>query len=1859
MARNQTVSIGISLNGKQAEMQAKALVHEIDRLTESLGKMQEKLADESTWGENETSDTIKRDIKKLESELKMTKRLHKNVVASIKGVDEVLGDLSHANYNELTRTRGLIQSAIKSLNPVTTAYKEKIEQLQQLNKEIESRLGEVKGGVGLDKAFEVLRDPDSFPVEKIREAISVMSKFRDSQAESSKEWEHWNGYVRNGEKYLEDFSSNAKEAAMKFQMGDGGLLAMSDKDLAKQKKYWQEMVNGTDTVNPKLVEYKNNLKLVSDEERNRAKISAEGIFGKVNSGAWQGTIGQTKEAYEQLKKYRELFDKDVESDVIKQIDQAMDSLKQKTKEAEKGFVTYREALVAARDIDSFDGTVEDLSRIKKRLEEIKATELKVGGKRTDQHVKTIDEALFRIEGKMRDVTSESKSLEKILDNIGDASLQDLERAAKELEVQIAKCGTETDEFVQKSANLRLVNKRIDSTKAKFKEKESVIARTSKRLASYVAIYAGFNEIVGLLKRMVSGNIALSDSLADVQKTTGLSSKEINRLSDSIRGLDTRTTTEELHQLAATAGQIGLTSTKDVFEFVKAANMINVALSELGSDGVASLMKVANATGEVQKLGVERSLTAIGSSINELSANSAASAPAIVDMVKRLGAISISARMSSADLAAIGATTDALAQSTEVAGTALSMFIGTLVSKTGQVAKAVGIDEKYLKGLVNQGKTTEAMIAVFEKMKDLDEKSGLAALTPLMGDLGSEGQRMTNTLTLMATRVDFLKEQVNLSRMAFEDATSVVNEFNIKNENAAAILQRIANAVQDFFTRAEFVGLIKELLINLYQLPRVIEQNKTTIVAALIAITTHLALMKAQLLGLNGKGVSKVFQLLKLEFAGLTRSVQTFFSVIGKHPYLAVAAGISVLGAKIYDSYKKNDLYGGSVERLNKLGKQWRKEMGEELKTSRILFTQLQNSEKGTKEYYAAKKAIQDNYGKYLEGMGKEIETLENVEAAQEAVTRAINRTVYARIAQQGIAEAEAAYAETTGDAYEAMFSKLTQNGKYSEEQAMLIVERFRTILEQGKELPDDLKKIAQSFEGIVTVGSSNTGWSQSATVNVFQAWIDQIRNAGQVLDKEKTKIEARYGQLQQTMNTPLEDPNGNKGGGDGGEMTEDEYKQWVREQKRLAKEANQAAMAALESYYNEREAFIRKQGMEQGQTEVDINRQLESLNTEKLRDEIELRKMLLDQFYKSSTFDPKKYKGVLTGVDYFSEKDLNKLREQLKLWGVAMEDGLLQQLTEREVKLEEQAYKIKQRIQKILLEDDFNEQVRKQYMDTIDELGLLFGINTQSELNQTKKDGEIRLEYMRQWAKESYNLNAEQLEDRMRQVELFNEWHQGRSAEDYEALLIQLRKFNDDMVESDDKAAARRKKIYERNADYIKTKQEEEQKIAEKENDQRMWDRFKDLGLVSDDMVDDAQLAVYQTKIDASKLYIEQLKKQMEMEILTAEATVTSEEAMLDALKAAGLATEEQIARVEAAKAKVASLKAQQTIIIADENAKVAENEQQMADRQTAIEQRKVENFKKYTDAVVEWSDKMTEAEWDDVESRKEATKETVRMLLSYLRDYAAVKLTELTMKAMFGQQETQMEGQKTGASIGMKIAEMQATTAGAGVEATADQVKKFGLKGLLIGAAITAALTALMNIALKSMFKQKTTVESISGAGGGKLATGMLTYKDGRYPTLGNDGVVYDAKYEGANMKTGIYRGGAHFGIFSEKKPEAIIDGDTTQRLIMNHPDIWKAIVTLSKTGRLEHGMRTFDSGNIDQLSKQVGGVDSQSPVVDMNIMNETIASLREMMAINNSIMNSIATNGIQAHIEMYGQNGLYKSMKKTEKFASSRGYR
>lgn len=82
-----------------------------------------------------------------------------------------------------------------------------------------------------------------------------------------------------------------------------------------------------------------------------------------------------------------------------------------------------------------------------------------------------------------------------------------------------------------------------------------------------------------------------------------------------------------------------------------------------------------------------------------------------------------------------------------------------------------------------------------------------------------------------------------------------------------------------------------------------------------------------------------------------------------------------------------------------------------------LFATLRHAKKGTTEWNNARNAILKEYGKYLEGLGKEIRTLKDVEGAYNAVKKAAIESARARVMESASGDSEQRYTERVNEAF--------------------------------------------------------------------------------------------------------------------------------------------------------------------------------------------------------------------------------------------------------------------------------------------------------------------------------------------------------------------------------------------------------------------------------------------------------------------------------------------------------------------------------------------------------------------------------------------------------------------------------------------------------------------------------------------------------------------------------------------------------------------------------------------------------------------------------------------------------------------------
>jgi TP901 family phage tail tape measure protein len=391
------------------------------------------------------------------------------------------------------------------------------------------------------------------------------------------------------------------------------------------------------------------------------------------------------------------------------------------------------------------------------------------------------------------------------------SIKNLKQVTRGLERDLAQLKIGTDAWNAKMKEVANNKKYLKELRDEVNGVGGAFNRIKSELGSLgtlAAGYLGFQFVEQQFQQIIMTNAKLSDSLADVRKTTGLTENDVLSLSKELSKINTRTSRTELLELATVAGKLGITAKEDVLGFVKASNMIGVALGrDLGNteDAVNTLGKLTDLFKLKDQFGLELSLTKIGSAINELGAAGTANEAYIVEFAKRLGTIAPAANISIENILGLAATMDELGQPVESAATALSQFIVGMGKDLPTFAALAGLSVKDFSEILRKD-GNEALITVLAKLEATG--GGVEELASKMGMIGEEGARATAALGALSNNLDKLKTRQKSSNEEFSKGDSLLREYNIKNQNFAATLDKISKWFHGIATSRVITGVLQ-------------------------------------------------------------------------------------------------------------------------------------------------------------------------------------------------------------------------------------------------------------------------------------------------------------------------------------------------------------------------------------------------------------------------------------------------------------------------------------------------------------------------------------------------------------------------------------------------------------------------------------------------------------------------------------------------------------------------------------------------------------------------------------------------------------------------------------------------------------------------------------------------------------------------------------------------------------------------------------------------------------------------------------------------------------------------------------------
>ena len=284
-------------------------------------------------------------------------------------------------------------------------------------------------------------------------------------------------------------------------------------------------------------------------------------------------------------------------------------------------------------------------------------------------------------------------------------------------------------------------------------------------------------------------------MANTRKYTQMTEEQVRDMNEAFKNIDTRTGRDKLNEFAQEAGRLGKNTREAVQGYVEAADILSVALVDLGEGATQTIAKISNIFGVEEMLGTKQAMLAVGSTVNVLSQNCTASKPYLVEFAQRLAGVGAQAHMTIPEILAFGATLDANGQKVEMAASALSRTIMKLFQSPQEIAETVGLDvEKFIETLNRS--TNEGLMMFLDKLHEIGDKDALAALSPLFKDLGMDGIRMAQVLSVLSGKLEMVRWEQQEANKAFEEATSATREYDIFNNTAQAGIEKAKKHIHE-------------------------------------------------------------------------------------------------------------------------------------------------------------------------------------------------------------------------------------------------------------------------------------------------------------------------------------------------------------------------------------------------------------------------------------------------------------------------------------------------------------------------------------------------------------------------------------------------------------------------------------------------------------------------------------------------------------------------------------------------------------------------------------------------------------------------------------------------------------------------------------------------------------------------------------------------------------------------------------------------------------------------------------------------------------------------------------------------------
>lgn len=432
---------------------------------------------------------------------------------------------------------------------------------------------------------------------------------------------------------------------------------------------------------------------------------------------------------------------------------------------------------------------ERLKALRQRAEDLENALARARSSGDKIEMNKLQKELRKANKEIKEMSSSAQQAENVMRRLDRATPKELSKTLSTLRRQLDNIERGSAAWNAQVEKIKLVQRELNSVKNSMREQESLWTRFSRKMFDWGnAITMSMAAISGLTmsgRKAVQSYADMEGEMASVRKFTGMTMDEVEKLNESFKTMDTRSSREQLNKLAQEAGKLGITSQDAVLEYVRAADVINVALDELGDGATRDIGKLSSIYGDADRMGMGKAMLAVGAAINEVSQNSTASASYLVDFENRMAGVGKQADMTVSQIMGYASVLDQNAQQVEMSATALQGVIMKMYKEPEKLARIAGINIQQFAQMVKN----DANEALLYFLDTLGRAGGMQALAPMFDEMKLDGARAASVLSVLAGNIELVRREQKLAQEAFDEGTSAITEFNVQNNTVQAQLDK--------------------------------------------------------------------------------------------------------------------------------------------------------------------------------------------------------------------------------------------------------------------------------------------------------------------------------------------------------------------------------------------------------------------------------------------------------------------------------------------------------------------------------------------------------------------------------------------------------------------------------------------------------------------------------------------------------------------------------------------------------------------------------------------------------------------------------------------------------------------------------------------------------------------------------------------------------------------------------------------------------------------------------------------------------------------------------------------------------------